>query len=203
MKIGGVHYRTIWRGQTGGVWIIDQTTLPHIFAHARLATLDDAAQAITTMQVRGAPLIGITAAYGLCFALEQDASDAALEQACETLAATRPTAVNLRWALGQMRQALKQVPPAERAQAAYAKAGQLADEDVETCRLIGHHGRKVIAEIAARKDGRVNVLTHCNAGWLACVDWGTALAPIYQAHDAGMPSMSGWTRPGRATRAPR
>jgi methylthioribose-1-phosphate isomerase len=187
MKIGGVHHRTIWRGQTGGVWIIDQTALPHIFAHARLATLDDAARAITTMQVRGAPLIGITAAYGLCFALGQDDSDAALEQACETLAATRPTAVNLGWALAQMRQALSQVPPAERVRAAYAKAAQLAEEDVETCRLIGHHGRKVIAEIAARKAGPVNILTHCNAGWLACVDWGTALSPIYQAHDAGVP----------------
>jgi methylthioribose-1-phosphate isomerase len=188
MKIGGVHYRTIWRDEGGtSVCIIDQTRLPHEFETVWLETLTDAAQAITTMQVRGAPLIGITAAYGLCFALRQDASDAALEQACDTLAATRPTAVNLRWALAQMRQALKQVPPAGRAQAAYAKAGQLAEQDVETCRLIGHHGRKVIAEIAARKQGRVNILTHCNAGWLACVDWGTALSPIYQAHDAGVP----------------
>ena len=188
MKIGGIHYRTIWRDEGGtSVCIIDQTRLPHEFETVWLETLADAAQAIATMQVRGAPLIGITAAYGLCFALGQDASDAALEAACETLAATRPTAVNLRWALGQMRQALKLVPPAERAAAAYAKAGQLADEDVETCRLIGHHGRKVIAEIAARKAGPVNILTHCNAGWLACVDWGTALSPIYQAHDAGVP----------------
>ena len=188
MKIGGVHYRTIWRDEGGtAVCIIDQTRLPHEFETVWLETLADAAQAITTMQVRGAPLIGIAAAYGLCFALGQDASDAALDQACETLAATRPTAVNLRWALHQMRQALKPVAPAERAQAAYAKAGQLADQDVETCRLIGHHGRKVIAEIAARKQGRVNILTHCNAGWLACVDWGTALSPIYQAHDAGVP----------------
>ncbi len=188
MNIGGVHYRTIWRDKGGNaVCIIDQTKLPHEFETVWLETLDDAAQAITTMQVRGAPLIGITAAYGLCFALSRDASDAALESACETLAATRPTAVNLRWALGEMRQALAQVPPSERAEAAYTKAGQLADEDVETCRLIGHHGQKVIAEIAARKQGRVNILTHCNAGWLACVDWGTALSPIYQAHNAGVP----------------
>ena len=188
MKIGGVHYRTIWRDEGGSaVCIIDQTKLPHEFETVWLETLGDAAQAITTMQVRGAPLIGITAAYGLCFALGADASDAALDQACQTLAATRPTAVNLRWALEQMRAALKPVAPGERVAAAYAKAGQLADEDVETCRLIGHHGQKVIAEIAARKKGRVNVLTHCNAGWLACVDWGTALSPIYQAHNAGVP----------------
>ncbi len=188
MKIGGVHYRTIWRGEGGtAVCIIDQTKLPHEFETVWLETLDDAAQAIATMQVRGAPLIGITAAYGLCFALSRDASDAALDSACETLAATRPTAVNLGWALGEMRGALKQAAPAERAAAAYAKADSLADQDVETCRQIGHHGQKVIAEIAARKQGRVNVLTHCNAGWLACVDWGTALSPIYQAHDAGVP----------------
>jgi methylthioribose-1-phosphate isomerase len=188
MKIGGIHYRTIWRDEGGtAVCIIDQTRLPHEFETIWLETLADAAQAIATMQVRGAPLIGITAAYGLCFALGQDASDAALDRACDTLAATRPTAVNLRWALGEMRLALKPVAPAERAAAAYAKADKLADQDVETCRLIGHHGRKVIAEIAARKAGPVNILTHCNAGWLACVDWGTALSPIYQAHDAGVP----------------
>ncbi len=188
MKIGGVHYRTIWRDSGGtAVCIIDQTKLPHEFETVWLETLEDAARAISTMQVRGAPLIGVTAAYGLCFALVRDASDAALESACETLAATRPTAVNLRWALNEMRTALKRVPPSERVAAAYARAGQLADEDVETCRMIGHHGRKVIAEIAAHKGTRVNILTHCNAGWLACVDWGTALSPIYQAHDAGVP----------------
>ncbi len=187
MKIGGVHYRTIWRGEGGtAVCIIDQTKLPHEFETVWLETLGDAAQAIATMQVRGAPLIGITAAYGLCFALGEDASDKALDGACETLAATRPTAVNLRWALNEMRLALKPVAPAERAAAAYAKADRLADQDVETCRLIGHHGQKVIAEIAARKTSPVNILTHCNAGWLACVDWGTALSPIYQAHDAGV-----------------
>jgi methylthioribose-1-phosphate isomerase len=188
MKIGGVHYRTIWRDEGGpAVCIIDQTKLPHEFETVWLETLGDAAQAITTMQVRGAPLIGITAAYGLCFALGADASDVALDAACQTLAATRPTAVNLRWALEQMRAALKPLPPESRVAAAYAKAGRMADEDVETCRLIGHHGQKIIAEIAARKNGRVNVLTHCNAGWLACVDWGTALSPIYQAHNAGVP----------------
>ncbi len=188
MNIGGVHYRTIWRDEGGtAVCIIDQTKLPHEFETVWLETLADAAQAITTMQVRGAPLIGITAAYGLCLALARDGSDAALDRACETLAATRPTAVNLKWALNEMRMALKQVASSERAKAAYAKAAQLADEDVETCRLIGHHGQKLIAEIAARKNGRVNILTHCNAGWLACVDWGTAISPIYHAHNAGVP----------------
>ncbi len=188
MNIGGVHYRTIWRDSGGSaVCIIDQTKLPHEFETVWLETLADAAQAIETMQVRGAPLIGVTAAYGVCLALRADASDSSLRQACETLAATRPTAVNLNWALGEMKKALKQVPPEARVAAAYAKAGQLADEDVETCRLIGRHGQKIIAGIAARKNGRVNILTHCNAGWLACVDWGTALSPIYHAHNSGLP----------------
>lgn len=188
MNIGGVHYRTIWRDRGGtAVCIIDQTKLPHEFETVWLETLDDAARAIATMQVRGAPLIGVTAAYGVCLALKADPSGEALENACKALAATRPTAVNLKWALGEMKRALKQVRPSERADAAYAKAGQLAEEDVETCRLIGHHGQKVIADIAARKRGRVNILTHCNAGWLACVDWGTALSPIYHAHNAGLP----------------
>jgi methylthioribose-1-phosphate isomerase len=189
MKIGGVHYRTIWPSEDGGaaVCVIDQTKLPHEFNTVWLETLDEAARAISTMQVRGAPLIGVTAAYGLCLALTKNASDEGLDGACATLAATRPTAVNLRWALGQMRAALQPLPPAERAAAAYAKAAQMADEDAETCRLIGQHGQKTIADIAARKGTRVNILTHCNAGWLACVDWGTALSPIYHAHNAGLP----------------
>ncbi len=188
MKVGGVHYRTIWRDEGGpSVCIIDQTKLPHEFEVAWLETLADAARAIETMQVRGAPLIGVTAAYGVCLALREAASDAGLERACATLAATRPTAVNLRWALTEMQKALEAVAPSERVSAAYAKAAQLADEDAATCRQIGLHGQKPVAEIAARKQGPVNVLTHCNAGWLACVDWGTALSPIYRAHDAGVP----------------
>ena len=188
MKVGGIHYRTIWRDEGGpAVCVIDQTRLPHEFATVWLESLADAARAIETMQVRGAPLIGVTAAYGVCLALLADASDAGLEQACALLSATRPTAVNLNWALREMKGALRAVPPSERAAAAYAKAAQLADEDAETCRLIGFHGQKVIADIAARKKGPVNVLTHCNAGWLACVDWGTALSPIYHAYDAGVP----------------
>jgi methylthioribose-1-phosphate isomerase len=187
MNIGGVHYRTIWtNSEHGSVRIIDQTRLPHIFETVNLTTLDDAARAIKTMQVRGAPLIGVTAAYGVCLALKADASDAALESACATLAETRPTAVNLKWALGEMLTALRPVPASQRVVAAYAKAVQLADEDVETCRQIGDYGQKIIADIAENKGGVVNVLTHCNAGWLACVDWGTALSPIYHAHDAGI-----------------
>ncbi len=188
MKIGGVHYRTIWQnGECGPVGIIDQTRLPHAFETLTLTTLADAAHAIKSMQVRGAPLIGVTAAYGVCLALKADASDAGLENACAMLAATRPTAVNLKWALREMEKALRSVLPSERVSAAYAKAAQMADEDAETCRLIGHHGQKIIADLAARKDGSVNILTHCNAGWLACVDWGTALSPIYHAHNAGIP----------------
>jgi methylthioribose-1-phosphate isomerase len=189
MKINGTPYRTIWLGADGqSAEIIDQTRLPHRFETLRLATLGDAAQAIKVMQVRGAPLIGATAAYGVAIAMRKDASDAALADAVIQLAATRPTAVNLRWALDRMNRALHGVAPSARADAAYAEAAAICDEDVETNRLIGVHGLGVIREHAARKGGsRVNILTHCNAGWLACVDWGTALSPIYQAHDAGIP----------------
>ncbi len=187
MKVAGIHYRTIWVNDDGqSVGIIDQTRLPHAFETLRLETLDDAAHAIRAMQVRGAPLIGVAAAYGVCLALRNDASDECLEKACSTLAATRPTAVNLNWALHEMKVVLRRVSPDERLAAAYRKASQLADGDVETCRLIGNHGQKIIEGIAARKGGVVNILTHCNAGWLACVDWGTALSPIYHAHDAGI-----------------
>ena len=141
MKVRGVHYRTIWGNGDGSVGIIDQTRLPHAFETLTLITLADAARAIKIMQVRGAPLIGVTAAYGVALALKADASDAGLESACASLAATRPTAVNLNWALREMQKSLGRIPPSERAAAAYAKAAQMADEDVETCRLIGHHGR--------------------------------------------------------------
>jgi methylthioribose-1-phosphate isomerase len=139
------------------------------------------------MVVRGAPLIGATAAYGLCLALRRDSSDAALDVAAAQLAATRPTAVNLRWALDVMTAAIRPLPPGERAEAAYARAARLCDDDVESNRRIGAHGAALIKSLAAHKEGEpVNILTHCNAGWLACVDWGTALSPIYQAHDAGV-----------------
>jgi len=188
MRIGGKHYRTIWLNPDGeSVEIIDQTKLPHKFETVTLRTLEDAARAISTMQVRGAPLIGATAAYGVALAVRDDPSDEALERACEVLAATRPTAVNLRWALGEMQKALRNQPRDKRVAAAFARAAQICDEDVETCRKIGEHGLGIIRAHADKKGGEtVNILTHCNAGWLACVDWGTALAPIYMAYDQGI-----------------
>jgi methylthioribose-1-phosphate isomerase len=190
MRIDGRPYRTIWLADDGwSVEVIDQTRLPFSFETRTLRTLDEAAEAIATMVVRGAPLIGVTAAYGLCLALRADPSDAGLERAAARLAATRPTAVNLRWALDRMAAIVRRRPPAERAAAAYAEAAAMADEDVRRCRAIGEHGAALIREAHERKGGNgpINILTHCNAGWLATVDWGTALAPIYVAHDAGIP----------------
>ena len=189
MKIDGKPTRTIWLEQDGSsVGIIDQTQLPHRFVTARLATLEDAAHAIKSMQVRGAPLIGAAAAYGLWLALRADASDDGLERAYATLIETRPTAINLKWALDEVMAAVRNRPRGERATAALARAGAIAEEDVAINQAIGRHGLKLIEEIAARKKGeRVNVLTHCNAGWLATVDWGTATAPVYMAHDKGLP----------------
>ena len=189
MKIDGKHYRTIWLGEDGwSVEIIDQTKLPHRFETARLTTVEDAGRAILTMQVRGAPLIGATAAFGVALAMRNDASDAALEQCLTFLAKQRPTAVNLRWALDEMRKTLAPLPPAERKAAAYERAIENCDQDVETCRRIGAHGLEIIQNIASGKapGEPVNILTHCNAGWIACVDWGTATSPIYQAHDLGI-----------------
>ena len=188
MKVDGTPTRTIWPlRERGAVGIIDQTRLPHRFETAELRTLEDAARAIRDMLVRGAPLIGATAAYGVALAIRDDASDARLREAWDVLHATRPTAINLRWALDGMLAALKPLPVAERANAAWDRAAAIADEDVEICRMIGVHGLELIREIAERKDGPVNVLTHCNAGWLATVDWGTATSPVYHAHDAGLP----------------
>ncbi len=190
MQIAGKAYRTIWlNGDAWSVEIIDQTKLPHSFETATLRTMDDAAVAILSMQVRGAPLIGATAAYGLCLALRTDASDTSLFAAIEFLAKQRPTAINLRWALEEMRRTLAPLPPPKRVAAAYARAAGIADNDVDTCRRIGVHGLDLMKGIAAEKKpgAPVNVLTHCNAGWLACVDWGTATSPIYHAHNAGIP----------------
>jgi methylthioribose-1-phosphate isomerase len=189
MKIKDKHFRTIWLADDGwSVEIIDQTKLPHQFETTRLTTLEEAGRAILTMQVRGAPLIGATAAYGVALAMRQDASDAALDAAIEFLAKQRPTAVNLRWALDEMRKTLAPVAPAEREAVAYQRAADNCDEDVETCRRIGEHGLRIIKDIASTKPPGevVNILTHCNAGWIACVDWGTATSPIYQAHDLGI-----------------
>ena len=190
MNVDGKAYRTIWLAADGKtVEIIDQTKLPHHFTTVQLKTLEDAAHAISAMLVRGAPLIGATAAYGMCLALEGDASDARLAMAYETLLATRPTAVNLRWALDDLRGRLLPLAPQERQAAAYRRAAEICDEDVEICSSIGDHGKNLIAGRweAKGREGVVNVLTHCNAGWLATVDWGTAIAPIYKAHDAGIP----------------
>jgi methylthioribose-1-phosphate isomerase len=189
MKIDGKQMRTIWVESDGAsLGIIDQTLLPHRFATVRLATLADVARAIVTMQVRGAPLIGVSAAYGLWLALRADASDEALDDACATLIATRPTAINLKWALDEIRAAVRNRPRAKRAEAALRRASEIADEDVAINQAIGRYGLPIIEEIAATKKGMpVNVLTHCNAGWLATVDWGTATAPIYTAHDKGLP----------------
>jgi methylthioribose-1-phosphate isomerase len=190
MKVDGRNTRTIWLEQDGEtVGIIDQTLLPHRYATARLGTVDAAARAIATMQVRGAPLIGAAAAYGICLALRADPSDEALDRAYARLFATRPTAINLKWALEEMVAAVRNRPRSERVAVAYARAAEICEEDVATNQAIGRHGLALIAAAASSKPpGQpVNVLTHCNAGWLATVDWGTALAPVYAAHEAGLP----------------
>ncbi len=189
MKIGGRHFRTIWLDDDGRtVRIIDQTHLPHELETPALRTLEEAAHAISTMRVRGAPLIGATAAYGVAVHMRVDPTDTGLAHALERLAATRPTAVNLRWALEAVRAELEPLDADAREDAAYAAAGAICDADVETCEAIGRNGLGLIEAAARERGGRpVNVLTHCNAGWLATVDWGTATAPIYMAHDAGIP----------------
>jgi len=190
MKIKGKPHRTIWPGADGAsVEIIDQTRLPHEFVVARLGTLDEAAHAIRAMLVRGAPLIGATASYGIWLGLRVDPSDTGLSNAGAALMATRPTAINLRWAVERMTAWLSPLRPAERAAAAQRRAAEICDEDVSINSAIGAAGLPLIRAIAVGK-GRgavVNVLTHCNAGWLATVDVGTATAPIYAAHDAGIP----------------
>jgi len=190
MKVNGTPMRSIWLADDGwAVEIIDQTKLPHAFATCRLESLDAAARAIRDMLVRGAPLIGATAAYGLALAMRADPSTEHLEQAVKSLMATRPTAVNLRWALEDVAARLRPLVPESRAAAAYARAAAICDEDVAINRAIGEHGLGLIRAVQEKsgRDRPVNLLTHCNAGWLATVDWGTALAPIYLAHDAGIP----------------
>ena len=194
MLISGAPTRTIWRSDAGcgeAVEIIDQTRLPHEFVVRRLATLADAAEAISLMRVRGAPLIGATAAYGLVLAALIDVSDLSLHAAAERLVATRPTAVNLRWAVQRMLARLLPLPMGQRLDAAWAEAAAISEEDVAQNQAIGQHGLTLLQALAARKiaakqDGRLNILTHCNAGWLATVDWGTALAPIFAAVEAGL-----------------
>jgi methylthioribose-1-phosphate isomerase len=190
MKVDGKPTRTIWLEPDGwSVGIIDQTALPHRFVTARLTTLDETAHAIRAMLIRGAPLIGATAAYGMALALRADASDEALERAYATLLATRPTAINLKWALDEMMAVVRNRPRAERTAAAYRRASEINEEDIAINNGIARNGLPLIEAIAAKKKPgeRVNVLTHCNAGWLAAVDVGTATAPIYLAYDSGIP----------------
>jgi methylthioribose-1-phosphate isomerase len=200
MKVDGRHYRTIWVGNDGStVMIIDQTRLPHVFATVELRTLDEVAHAIRAMLVRGAPLIGAAAAYGIAVHMQSDPTDTGLDDAHRTLLATRPTAVNLKWALDEMKAHLGPLARADRVEAAYARAAEICDSDVATNRAIGEHGLALIKAVAANKPAgeAVRVLTHCNAGWLATVDWGTATAPIFMAMDAGL-SIEVWvdeTRP--------
>jgi len=189
MRIDGIAYRGVWVDPSDGwsVRIFDQTRLPWALDVLRLTDVAAAAHAIRSMQTRGAPLIGAVAAYGVCLAVRADPSPDALERDAAMLMATRPTAVNLRWAVERMLTRLRDTAPAARVAAAYDEAGKIADEDVAQCQAIGRHGVALIEAAAARAPGRpVNVLTHCNAGWLATVDWGTALAPVYTAFERGI-----------------
>ncbi|MFZ2302073.1 MAG: S-methyl-5-thioribose-1-phosphate isomerase [Gallionella sp.] len=188
MKINNTPFRTIWpTADNTAVEIIDQTKLPHLFATLRLNTLRDAERAIRDMEVRGAPLIGVAAAYGVALAMRADASNTGLAEACSVLLAARPTAVNLRWGVEKMRALLAPLAENERTAAAWQEAARIADEDVAINASIGRHGYEIINAIHQTKNTTVNILTHCNAGWLATVDWGTALAPVYTAFDAGIP----------------
>ena len=190
MKVDGTHYRSLWWNSDKAVLeIIDQRSLPYEFVTQPVATMQEFADAIIEMRVRGAPLIGATAAYGMALAMVEDPSDANMDKAWEHLHDTRPTAINLRWALDRCRNALSPLGTDARAAAALQLAHEIADEDVEINRRIGENGLALIRELAAKKPAGepVQLLTHCNAGWLATVDWGTATSPMYQAHDAGIP----------------
>ncbi len=188
MKINGMHYRSIAVNDDGwSVRIFDQQKLPWELVHLNLETIDQAAYAIKEMQTRGAPMLAMTAAYGMCLALRLDASDQNLQKSYDTLLATRPTAVNLRWALDEIMKKVKSLPEGDRAPAAYKRAAEMCDEDVQINRNIGLNGLKLLEKISKDKNGEtVNIMTHCNAGWLATVDYGTISAPIYMAHDAGL-----------------
>ncbi|MBK7251006.1 MAG: S-methyl-5-thioribose-1-phosphate isomerase [Gammaproteobacteria bacterium] len=189
MRIAGRHWRSIALAADGwSLEVIDQTRLPFAFELQRLRCVEDAVRALCTMIVRGAPLIGVTAAYGVALAVRSDATDASLGRALQMLGATRPTAVNLAWALARMAAVLRPLAPGQRADRAYTEAAAIAEEDVRCGQAIGQHGLALLRRLAAAHPERpLNVLTHCNAGWLACVDWGTALAPLYAAHEAGLP----------------
>lgn len=189
MRVLGRHYRTIWCENDEKVYVIDQTRLPFAFEIATITTAEEAARAIRDMTVRGAPLIGATAAYGMALAMRADASNHNLAAAAQLLRGTRPTAVNLAWATDRMLAALAPCAAHERPARAFARAAEICNADAAQCEAIGGHGLAILHKLFRAKPERqrLNVLTHCNAGWLACVDWGTALAPIYKAHDAGLP----------------
>ena len=190
MLVNDVPYRSIWRNQkNGSVNIIDQRWLPHEFSIQQLSSTNDAMVAIKDMWVRGAPLIGVTAAYGMAIAMAEDPSQDNLQKAGKFLNTARPTAVNLFWAVSKMQTELIKIEANKRASAAMALADQMAEEDVQTNMAIGKHGAKLIADIAQTKTNSepVRILTHCNAGWLATVDRGTATAPMYEAHEQGIP----------------
>ncbi len=188
MKVGNRHYRSIWADPNGlSVQIIDQTRLPHVFETRTIASVDAMAEAITAMRVRGAPLIGVAAAFGLALAAARDPSDESIARASAQLRATRPTAVNLAWAIGRVRERLAPLPPAERARAAWAEAQAIAEEDVALNEAIGRNGLAILEREYAARNRPINILTHCNAGWIATVDWGTVTAPIFMAHDRGIP----------------
>ncbi len=191
MKVGGQHYRTIWPERSlpiGSqmVAIIDQTQLPHRFVTQRVDSVASMVNAIKTMQVRGAPLIGAAAAYGMALGVNADDSETAIKQAAHDLLASRPTAVNLAWAVERMLLVLLALPERERGAAAWHEAAVICDEDVAINQAIGQHGLTMLRTLAKELQRPLNILTHCNAGWLATVDWGTALSPIYAAHDAGL-----------------
>lgn len=189
MRIYDKYYQSIWLNEDGwSIAIIDQTQLPHQLVIKTLHSVTDVEIAIKDMWVRGAPLIGVAAAFGVCLQVRQDPSDQALANACARLQATRPTAVNLAWAVQTMLAKLKPIPINQRQQTAYALANEILLVDIATCKAIGQHGMRLIKDIYQRnKPAVVNILTHCNAGWLCAVDWGTALAPIYAAHEQGIP----------------
>lgn len=190
MQVAGKDTRTIWLSEDGeSVCIIDQRQLPHQFCVQKLQRCADAVRAIAEMWVRGAPLIGVTAAYGVSLAMREDSSDSSLQSACDALMQTRPTAVNLAWALERMKSALLLCPSEKRVEAAYALASEMAEDDADCCSRIGDHGLSILQKLSEAKNGPLGILTHCNAGWLATVDWGTALAPIYKAHNAGIDLM--------------
>ncbi|MBG1260713.1 S-methyl-5-thioribose-1-phosphate isomerase [Nostoc commune] len=187
MKINGIWHHSITVDSDESIRIIDQRQLPHQLVFVDLRTIEEVVTAIQEMWLRGAPLIGAVAVWGLCFALQDNPDNTTLETACQKLLATRPTAVNLAWALNRMKQKLLPLPISQRYQSALAEAKAICEEDIKINEFIGQYGLKLIEEIYQQKQSTVNILTHCNAGWLATLDWGTALAPIYMAYDVGIP----------------